>query len=209
MKFIVHFVEKIIIFFDIIIMNINANSIIILLLISILLLLSYQIFIKNHRNKHLLNKEDFSSDEAIQNIASLYNSDKLTVTDLIVTGTLNLMPKGIIVAWNGTSAPDGWALCNGQNNTPDLRGKFIYGYGLNRASTFGTTGGAETVTLSIDQMPSHNHSYKVELGHGWAQNDIIQSGQTNSGTSYTNSTGGGQPHENLPPYIVLAYIMKL
>jgi microcystin-dependent protein len=35
------------------------------------------------------------------------------------------VPKGTIVAFNGTVAPAGWALCNGENGTPDLRGRFI------------------------------------------------------------------------------------
>ena len=35
------------------------------------------------------------------------------------------VPKGTIVAFNGTVAPAGWALCNGENGTPNLRGRFI------------------------------------------------------------------------------------
>lgn len=32
---------------------------------------------------------------------------------------------GIIIMWEGASAPEGWAICNGQNGTPDLRNRFI------------------------------------------------------------------------------------
>jgi hypothetical protein len=39
-----------------------------------------------------------------------------------------VIPKGIIVMWSGSTAPGGWHLCNGSNDTPDLRGRFIVGY---------------------------------------------------------------------------------
>ena len=39
--------------------------------------------------------------------------------------SLNLLPRGCIIAWNGNTPPKGWALCDGANGTPDLRGRFI------------------------------------------------------------------------------------
>jgi len=39
----------------------------------------------------------------------------------------NLLPTGIILAYNSTSAPAGWILCDGTKGTPDLRGRFILG----------------------------------------------------------------------------------
>lgn len=38
-----------------------------------------------------------------------------------------MIPKGVIVMFSGTKAPDGWAFCDGANGTPDLRGRFILG----------------------------------------------------------------------------------
>jgi microcystin-dependent protein len=38
---------------------------------------------------------------------------------------LNIVPKGSIIAFNSDKAPEGWALCDGTNGTPDLRGRFI------------------------------------------------------------------------------------
>ena len=59
------------------------------------------------------------------NVSGDINIDK----GLNVTGPLNFLPKGTIVAFNGTTAPAGWAICDGQTvngyKTPDLRGRFI------------------------------------------------------------------------------------
>lgn len=126
-----------------------------------------------------------------------------------------LVPSGTIVMWSGTvdTIPNGWLLCDGTNNTPDLRNKFIIGAGDNHA--VGATGGEATHTLSIDEIPTHSHKVKYD-STGWV------SIKTNSGTdgvventtsSYdgqysTSEVGGGLPHNNLPPYYALCYIMK-
>lgn len=69
-----------------------------------------------------------------------------------------LVPKGFIGMWSGSinSIPDGWALCDGTNGTPDLRERFVVGSasGINP----GTTGGASSYSLSVDQLPSHTHT---------------------------------------------------
>ena len=67
------------------------------------------------------------------------------------------VPKGGIIMWSGAAdaVPDGWALCNGQNGTPDLRNRFVVGAGL--VYTSGATGGAATNILTIDEMPAHSH----------------------------------------------------
>jgi microcystin-dependent protein len=66
--------------------------------------------------------------------------------------------RGMIIMWSGAinAIPNGWALCNGQNGTPDLRDRFVVATG----STYnpGNTGGQDSVTLSANQMPAHSHS---------------------------------------------------
>lgn len=126
------------------------------------------------------------------------------------------VPKGTIVIWSGTESdiPDGWALCDGQDGRPDLRGKFVLGAGSSHAA--GTSGGAETVTLTVDQIPSHNHKVSTP---GATHNNTLQtiipvSGILDSSTEFyqanaTVPTGGSQPHNNMPPYYTLCYIIKL
>jgi microcystin-dependent protein len=68
--------------------------------------------------------------DAIRNLSNLAKdltiNNKLKVPGgLDLDGPFNIIPKGVIVAWNSKDAPAGWALCNGQNGTPDLRGRFI------------------------------------------------------------------------------------
>ena len=103
-------------------------------------------------------------------------------------------------------------LCNGQNSTPDLRDRFVVGAGSGSSYSVGNTGGANSVTLTTNQIPSHTHSYVGHTypGSGPEQN---QSGGPEDRTSFnvnktTGSTGSGQSHENRPPYYALCYIMK-
>ena len=67
------------------------------------------------------------------------------------------IPAGGIIMWSGSvdSIPPGWALCDGRNGTPDLRDRFIVGAG--GSYDVGDTGGAESVTLTVAQMPQHSH----------------------------------------------------
>lgn len=69
-----------------------------------------------------------------------------------------IIPSGMIMIWSGseTDIPAGWALCNGQNNTPDLTDKFVLGAGNNY--NVGNIGGASEHMLTIEEMPSHSHS---------------------------------------------------
>lgn len=144
------------------------------------------------------------------------------------------IPRGLIAMWNGTQVPNGWALCNGQIvddlQTPDLSGKFIVGWqsGNEDYNLIGNTGGQEKVTLATQEIPSHVHNfadaYFIEAhsdlvganGTQWIGNNLSGSNKTDRDNSYvclwdhdTRATGGGQPHENRPPYYVLAYIIKL
>lgn len=70
----------------------------------------------------------------------------------------NPFPVGGIIMWSGSiaSVPSGWALCNGQNGTPDLRNRFIVGAGDQYAVA--ATGGNVSTTLVEANLPAHTHS---------------------------------------------------
>jgi microcystin-dependent protein len=132
------------------------------------------------------------------------------------------VPQGVIVMWSGAinQIPAGWAICDGNNGTPDLRDRFVVGAGGGYVPR--QTGGEATHTLIEAEMPSHKH---LDAGHDH-QYFFEDRGNGNSGAngstrrgSYSDSTstgyaniqptGGGLPHNNLPPYYALALIMKL
>jgi microcystin-dependent protein len=86
-----------------------------------------------------------------------------------------LLPRGAIIMWSGTTIPDGWALCDGDSyakvdgsgpvTVPDLKGRFIVGIDPTDADydNIGINGnvGTKTTTLTESQMPSHIHSTNV------------------------------------------------
>lgn len=150
--------------------------------------------------------------------------------------TFSGVPIGGIIMWSGslTAIPTGWALCDGQNGRPNLTDRFVLGYGKRAV---GVTGGAETVTLGTSHMPSHNHAvtlttdgshshsftaYHANFRHeGTASEGSTKDdgdGSFSIGTStngaHTHSassgyTGGNAAHDNMPPYYVLAFIIRV
>jgi microcystin-dependent protein len=182
--------------------------------------------------KHVLNNDTLTFKPSTIDIDYL-NADNLTVNS---NGTVNMNKiNGIIVIWSGnsTNIPQGWVVCDGTNGTPDLRTKFIIGAGspTNSNSYFklGNTGGQETVTLNGDQIPQHSHT----LGNNGNNKILSVNGPCPPNDNYcnpsffcdewnnsncqgrlqpspaTNSMGGGQAHNNIPPYYALCYIMKI
>ena len=69
------------------------------------------------------------------------------------------IPAGAIVLWSGAvnTIPNGWALCNGQNSTPDLRDRFVIGAGNNYAVN--ATGGSANATLVSHSHTVDNHTH--------------------------------------------------
>ena len=79
------------------------------------------------------------------------------VVENLVEENVNSAPKGIIVIWSGTidKIPKGWVLCDGNNGTPDLTRRFIYGAGKNLKEHVGN--GSVTIKLKDTQLPNHRH----------------------------------------------------
>ncbi len=124
-----------------------------------------------------------------------------------------MIPSKIIIAWTGTTPPLTWSLCDGTNGTPDLRNKFILSAGI--SNTLGQVGGASSATMTMNNMPKHDHNYSA------ARMGILQKYMTSlsitknslkiwllTTPTETNSTGISAPIDVTPPYYVLAYIMK-
>jgi hypothetical protein len=163
----------------------------------------------------------------------------------------NLIPRGIIVAWSGTEAPAGWAICDGRKvgdfQTPDLRGRFVRMFSDNltgdkgfadyvvtkplnssidksilgnsrtdpNSSIFkmkiGEFGGTDYQVLHVNEMPVHSHGIPGNnacfKNGGCDTRFSIDAG--NAVQLGTFNAGGGWGHNNIPPFYVLAYIIKL
>lgn len=132
-------------------------------------------------------------------------------------------PKGTILPFSGelSKIPRGWALCDGKNGNPDLRGRFLIGSG-DFADAFGSLtyaigsfGGERLHTLTIAEMPQHNH---ILSSGGFSLPQGCSRGSPDSpmGCAYdylstskaTDYVGGNQPHNNLPPYFTVHWIIK-
>ena len=156
------------------------------------------------------------SGASLTNLPSAQLTGALPALDGSALTGIVAIPSGGIILWSGAAdaIPSGFVLCNGSNSTPDLRGRFVVGYhDSNGDYDVDDTGGAESVTLSTSQLPSHSHSFTVnneyaDLFH--PKQGMIARGENKSGTESfsTNSTGSGSAHENRPPYYALCYIMK-
>lgn len=129
--------------------------------------------------------------------------------------------------WGGLVAniPAGWALCDGQNGTPDLRGRFIKG-----TDTPGATGGAATHTHAAHAALAHtgatvgDHAANTTGANSGAAVKVGTSGSNAAPTGHTHSTPAlvhtvgqadqhaAQSHDtpnHEPPYYALAFIQKL
>lgn len=149
----------------------------------------------------------------------------------IINKNVDTVPVGAIIMWSGTagSVPIGYSVCDGSNNTPDLRGRFVVGYdprvqnpnnGVWDANykTVGNTGGEKTHQLTVSEIPSHQHELNLatETDGVTEPGAVVIPNATEGNHDYdppdvsgsVSSNGGNQPHNNLPPYYAIAYIMK-
>jgi len=152
---------------------------------------------------------------------------------------------GEIRMFGGNFAPAGWAFCDGslipisENETlfnligttyggdgqstfalPDLRSRVPVHQGP--GFTIGQSGGAETVTLTTAQIPSHSHvpqgnsgvgSQPNPTGNVWAQSALNQFSNGTANVAMApaaiGSAGGSQPHDNMLPFLTVSFILSL
>jgi microcystin-dependent protein len=153
---------------------------------------------------------------------------------------------GEIRIFAGNFAPAGWMFCEGQllpiseNETlfqligttyggdgestfalPDLRGRVPIHQG--NGFTLAETGGAEEITLTVNQIPAHSHPL-LASGNVGDQNDPTNNLTSNSNGALIyiedvptvnmnpadiSSVGGSQPHTNFQPYLCVDFIISL
>jgi len=153
---------------------------------------------------------------------------------------------GEVRIFAGNFAPAGWMLCEGQLlpiseyetlynligttyggdgqstfGLPDLRGRIPMHFG--NGFTLAETGGVETVTLTVSQIPAHSHPFLASTDQA---NTLNAGGNlmsaTKTATPYIqiapgspltpqaiSSVGGSQPHDNFQPYLCVDFIISL
>jgi microcystin-dependent protein len=157
---------------------------------------------------------------------------------------------GEIRMFAGNFAPAGWMLCQGQvlaiseyetlfnligttyggNGTstfalPDLRGRVPTHMGTGAGGTYAlaSSDGAEQVSLTTQQIPTHSHPYLASTASGNAngpQNNLAanstvvtayfdSSAKTAMGVNSIGSAGSSQPHDNRQPYLCINFILAL
>lgn len=121
------------------------------------------------------------------------------------------LPAGLIVMWHGllSNIPSGWALCDGQNGTPDLRDKFVKGAAAGQNP--GATGGSATHThadhaalahagAAVADHASHTHTYTQVPNHTHPVTDPghthVQNAHNHVITSQTATTGSATSYEH-------------
>jgi microcystin-dependent protein len=141
---------------------------------------------------------------------------------------------GEIRAFSFNFVPRGWAMCQGQllainQNTalfailgttyggngittfalPDLRGRVTLGVGV--STSLGQTGGEVAHTLTDAETPHHGVGVRrVPTTHNPVGGAPARQGDYNTAPdAATGSVGGGEPHENQPPYLVMSYAIAL
>lgn len=138
----------------------------------------------------------------------------------------NDLDVGTIILWYGlaTEVPTGWAVCNGSNGTPDLRG--IYVKGALWSTNVGVTGGATThihTVGSTGDAGNHTHSYSLSTSNNvdgtTATSGTVSRSKISHGHSASGTTQGGGTHSHgmsntntassHPPYHRLWYIMRI
>tara|TARA_Y100000992_G_scaffold197385_1_gene134365 strand:- start:261 stop:1217 length:957 start_codon:yes stop_codon:yes gene_type:complete len=146
-----------------------------------------------------------------------YNPSTNTLTVGTIVSTVGgAFVQGMIVAWSGSvvDIPNGFVLCDGTNNTPDLRDRFIIGANDVAAGSsypgvgIGSTGGSADAVVVEHKHTTSVDNRKLFPAAGGAHVPYGGAGGY-PGTIFTmNNEGVSGTNKNLPPYHALCFIMK-
>lgn len=138
-------------------------------------------------------------------MANLKLKENLDIKSTGITSSgQNALPKtGDIIPFAGTTAPLGWAICDGTNGTPDLRGRFVLGaqssgnigvargnsthahvYGTNSFNIDAASNSHDTVDSGVSaggNATSHGHSVGTTFGSGSTSNNLLSNSTTSGG----------------------------
>ena len=147
------------------------------------------------------------------------------------SGGLAVAPVGSIVMFDGALAtiPDGWAICDGNNGTVDMRERFVYGTAAN--TNLLSIGGSKTHTHpapTVTASGAHAHTYTVSTGNAtgegenaWVQSagsaNVVRSGHKHPALEATTAEQAAHTHvatvpneaSHMPYYIYLYYIQRI
>ncbi|WP_165792335.1 phage tail protein [Thalassospira lohafexi] len=157
-------------------------------------------------------------------------------------GSGGAVPVATVLSFAGSSAPDGFMLCDGAEllaseyadlfatigttygagqapgsfKLPDMRGRTPIGAGQGDGLTdrvIGVADGEETHQLTVDEMPEHDHAYDIRnmaTGIGSSGYEVHpKPANTEPDSAQSRMTGGDQPHNNMQPFLVVNYIIKV
>ena len=147
---------------------------------------------------------------------------------------LKAVPIGTIVMWATGTPPEGWLLCNGKDvsrtayaelfkvlgtsvgaagsssfKIPDLSGRFPLG--ASNTHSLHSMGGEEAHTLTVDEMPAHDHGVGgnvVQRGSGSDAFRELAGAYPGGSNSSSQRQGGGRAHNNMPPFYGINFIIR-
>ncbi|MCK9582139.1 MAG: tail fiber protein [Endomicrobiales bacterium] len=147
---------------------------------------------------HAQEAENINSDSKVS--FSINNTEYMSIetngeAKNITNGTTYYMvPRGAIIMWSGTTIPNGWAICDGSNGTPNLEDRFILA--TNNLNELTKTGGSNSYLLSVAQLPAHNHTITVDS----AGNHSHTGTTGNQSQDHTHTTNGVSTNPNTGSY---------
>ena len=157
------------------------------------------------------------------------------------SATGDTLPISSIMPYSKATPPENWLICDGSAisrtdyselfnvigtefgegdgsttfNLPNIKGRTIVGLDTNDTdfNTIGKVLGEKTHTLTVAEMPEHNHKMPIDsFVNSDSQTNVKSGGHVSyetQGQNYgTTSAGGSQPHNNIQPSFVVTYIIK-